>query len=86
MNRRYDENEWLEELVDTIVTVYLANGTKLMGPLLGYTANALFLGPKCGDVDGVQQMIYKGVISTVQPASSRSCERHHTRSRGHVAA
>ena len=86
MTRRYEENEWLEELIDTIVTLYLVNGTKLTGPLLGCTGNVLFLGPKSGDSDGVHQMVYKSVISTVQPVNNRPCERHHARSRGHFAA
>lgn len=47
----------------TPVTLFLTNGFQIQGTITGFDNFAVTV-----DVDGKQQMLYKQVISTIQPA------------------
>ncbi len=74
MNRRFDENAWLDQLINIPVAVYLGNGIKLTGLMRGHDVNVLFLSPESGDSEAPLQMVYKGFCSTVQPLQTRASQ------------
>ena len=58
------QNEFLEELTDSLVCVFLTNGVKLTGNLIKSDDECLTLTTSGGDI----QLVYKHAISTVLPA------------------
>lgn len=66
------EQAFLNELkeIQSSVTIFLLNGTKLQGILVDYDNDTLFLRR-----EGHTQMIYKQSVSTVMPSMSVHFER-----------
>jgi host factor-I protein len=52
----------------TVVTVFLANGKKLVGRIKAFDKFTILLDPGAGGPGGGEQMIFKHAISTVSTA------------------
>jgi sRNA-binding regulator protein Hfq len=72
MNEKLDEQSWLDQLINQDVVIFIGNGVKLGGVLLGHDLDVLFLGHESRESELGSQMIYKTFISTVQPMHMRN--------------
>jgi RNA chaperone Hfq len=72
MATKYSEEGFIESLIESgeIVDVYLANGIKMKGAILGSDIDVIFVGKNPSESDQKDDhpsMIYKSAISTVKP-------------------
>jgi sRNA-binding regulator protein Hfq len=66
MKARMTEDAFLEARTGQPVAIYLINGIKLLGSLIGHDAEVVFLNPRdAHDDDATAMMVSKAAISTV---------------------